>query len=208
MLEIDKKVWENTEAKEFGEYENLELGGHPCIIIGADQYTSQQTGNVSLRIQVDIDKGDKQEGFFKKQFENNQNEDKKWSTSATKYFSLKEENYSILKGFITAVENSNPGFKFDMDEKKLLGKKIAGVFGLEEYERQSDGRVATTTKLTQIRSLDKLNEIRIPRVKKLNGEYVNYDEYIKNRATASAEEVFGSSIVETANIEDQLPFEI
>ena len=207
MLNIDKNVWEKTEAKEFGEYENLELGGHPCIIIGADEYTGQ-TGNVSLRIQVDIDKGDKQEGFFKKQFENNTNDDKRWSSSATKYYSLKEENYSILKGFITAVENSNPGFKFDMDEKKLLGKKIAGVFGLEEYERESDGKVVTNTKLTQIRSLDKLNEIKIPRVKKLNGEYVDYDTYINHRATASAEEIFGSSIVETANPEDELPFEI
>ena len=207
MLDIDKKVWENTEAKEFGEYESLELGGHPCIIINADQYTGQ-TGNVSLRIQVDIDKGDKQEGFFKKQFENNTNDDKKWSTGATKYYSLKEENYSILKGFITAVENSNPGFKFDMDEQKLKGKKIAGVFGLEEYERQTDGRIATTTKLTQIRSLDKLNEIKIPKVKKLNGEYVDYEQYMKNKSTASAEEIFGESIVETASIEDQLPFEI
>lgn len=207
MLEIDKKVWEDTEAREFGDYEALELGGHPCVIVNADQYTSQQTGNISLRIQVDIDKNDKQAGYFKKQYENNTNDDKKWSTGATKYYSLKQENYSILKGFITAVENSNPKFKFDMNEQSLIGKKIAGTFGLEEYERQ-DGTIGTATKLTQIRSLDKLNEIKIPKVKKLNGEFVDYEKYIEHKKTASAEEVFGSSIVETASSENQLPFEI
>ena len=206
MLNIDKNVWENTEAKEFGEYENLELGGHPCIIIGADQYTGQ-TGNVSLRIQVDIDKNDKQAGFYKKQFESNQSMDKKWSPSATKYYSLKEENYSILKGFITAVENSNPGFKFDMDEQKLLGRKVAGVFGLEEYEKE-DGTIGTATKLTQIRSLDKLNEIKIPRVKKLNGEYVDYEQYMKQKAIGNPEEIFESSIIKNAETDNDSPLEI
>ena len=159
MLNIDKEVWKNTEAKEFGDYESLELGGHACIIINADIYKNSMTGNKSLRIQVDIDKSDKQAGFFKKQFDNNTNAEKKWSNGATKYYSLKEENLGMLKGLTTAVENSNAGFKFDMDESKLIGKKIAGVFGLEEFEKQ-DGSVGTATKLVQIRSLDKLKEIK------------------------------------------------
>jgi len=203
MLNIDKKVWEETEVKEFGEYEVLELGGHACIIRSADKYTGQ-TGNESLRIQVDIDTTDKQAGFFQKQFDNDTRTDKKWSNGATKYYSLKEENLSMLKAFITAVENSNNGFKFDMDETKLKGKKIAGVFGWEEYEKQ-DGTVGVATKLTQIRSLDKLNEIKIPRVKKLDGSYVDYEEYKNHKATASAEEIFGASIVET---DSEMPFEI
>lgn len=202
MLNINKNVWEKTEAKEYGEYESLELGGHACIIINADIYTGQ-TGNESLRIQVDTDKNDKQPGFFKKQFDNNTNQDKKWSNGATKYYSLKEENLGMLKALTTAVENSNPGFKFDMDESKLIGKKIAGVFGWEEFEKQ-DGGIGTATKLTQIRSLDKLNEIKIPRVKKLDGTYMDYEEYKDHQVTATAEEIFGSSIVETDNGDFQI----
>lgn len=204
MLNIDKKVWEKTEAKEFGEYENLELGGHEIVIRSADKYTGK-TGNESLRVQVDIAKGDKQEGFFQKQFDNDTRTDKTWSNSATKYYSLKEENLSMLKGFITAVENSNKGFKFDMDETKLAGKKVAGQFGWEEYQKQ-DGSIGVATKLVQIRSIDKLDEIKIPKVKKLDGSFIDYEEYKNHRATASAEEVFGSSIVETDN--GDLPFEI
>lgn len=205
MLNIDNKKWEETEAIEYGEYETLELGGHACIIKNADIYRSEQSGNESLRVQVDIDTPDKQAGFFKKQFDNDTRSDKKWSNGATKYFSLKEENLGMLKGLITAVENSNSGFKFDMDESKLKGKKIAGVFGWEEYEKQ-DGTTGVATKLVQIRSLDKLNEIKIPRVKKLDGSFVDYEQYKNHRATATAEEIFGASIVETDP--GEMPFEI
>ena len=204
MLNINSKVWEETEVIEYGEYETLELGGHTCIIRNADIYTGQ-TGNQSLRVQVDIDITDKQANFFQKQFDNDTRSDKKWSNGATKYYSLKEENLGMLKAFTTAVENSNTGFKFDMDETKLKGKKIVGVFGWEEYEKQ-DGTVGVATKLTQIRSLDKLNEIKIPKVKKLDGSFVDYEEYKNHKATATAEEIFGASIVETDS--GELPFEI
>lgn len=204
MLNINKNLWEETEAIEYGGYESLELGGHACIIRKADKYTGQ-SGNESLRVQVDIDKSDKQSGFFQKQYDNDTRSDKKWSNGATKYYSLKEENYGMLKGMITAVENSNSGFKFDMDETKLAGKKIAGVFGWEEYEKQ-DGSIGVATKLVQIRSLDKLNEIKIPKVKKLDGSFVDYEEYKNHRASATAEEIFGASIVETDS--GEMPFEI
>lgn len=202
MLNIDRNVWENTEVKEFGEYESLKLGGHACIIRKADIYTGQ-SGNQSLRVQVDIDATDEQAGFFQTQFDNNTRSDKVWSNGGTKYYSLKEENLGMLKAFTTAVENSNNGFKFDMDETKLAGKKIAGVFGWEEYQKQ-DGSIGNATKLVQIRSLDKLNEIKIPKVKKLDGSFVDYEEYKNHKSTATAEEIFGSSIVET----DTMPFEI
>lgn len=204
MLNIDKKMWEETEAKEFGDYESLELGGHVIVIRKADIYTGQ-SGNESLRVQVDIDKSDKQGGFFQQQFDNNTRSDKIWSPNATKYYSLKKENLGMLKGMITAVENSNTGFKFDMDETKLAGKKAVGVFGLEEFEKQ-DGTVGTSVRLTQIRSLDKLKDVKIPKVKKLDGSYVDYEEYINYRKNATAEEIFGASIVETDT--GDTPFEI
>ncbi len=202
MLNIDKNLWNQTEVKEYGDYETLELGGHVCVIHNADKYIGI-TGNESLRIQVDTDKSDKQPGFFKKQFENDNRDDKKWPNGATKYYSLKEENLGMLKGLTTAVEKSNPNYKFNMDESTLVGKKIVGVFGWEEYERQ-DGSVGVATKLTQIRSLEKLNEVKIPRVKKLDGTFVDYEQYKNHRATATAEEIFGASIVETDPGEDYL----
>ena len=96
--------------------------------------------------------------------------------------SLKEDENCVkmLKGFITAVENSNSGFEYnwDKDIDQLKGKKVGLVFGLEEYEDQ-EGKLKTATKLTQFRSLDKIDNVKIPRVKLLDGTFVEYEEYSK-----------------------------
>lgn len=205
-MNFNMDLWETTEAKEFGEVERLELGGHEIVIRDAREYTSELSGNTSLRICVDIGGNDKQKGFFQRQFDENPNSTKKWSNGATKYVSLKDEQIAYLKGTITALEKSNPSFKFNTKGtwEQLKGLKLAGVFGLEEYEKE-DGSIGTATKLVQFRSLDKLNEIKIPKVKLLNGEFVEYEEYKNKPQSNTATNVFGSDIVTTS---ENLPFEI
>lgn len=190
---IKPQNWDTTEpAKEFGDFENLELGGHIVVIKNAYEYTGT-TGNTSLKIEVDIADG-KQKDFFKKQFDANTNMDKKWPNGAVKYISLNEEHTSLFKGFITTIENSNPGYKWNFEENTLIGKRLVGVFGLEEYTKQ-DGSIGLATKLTQFRSLDKLNEVQIPKVKTLNNQYVDYNEYMSNRNNNSIEKTFGTDSV-------------
>ena len=199
-MNFNKDLFEKSEAKEFGEFENLELGGHEIVIVDAREYTSEFSGNTSLKISIDIADNDKQARFFKKQYENNINSDKKWSNSAVKYLSLKDEQLAYLKGFITSLENSNKNFKFDSNGKwdQLKGLHLAGVFGLEEYEKQNR-TIGTSIKLIQFRSLNKLNEIKIPGVKLLDGTFMNYDEY-KRRQTLT-------EIMEVKE-EEEFPFEI
>lgn len=177
-LGFDLKDWEEAEAVELGDRETLELGGHEVVIMDARLYTSEQSGNTSLKVCVDIAGNDKQKGFFKKQYDNNMLSEKKWSTSATRYLSLKKESLGYTKGFIKSLENSNNGFKFDTSKgwEQLKGLKCAGVFGLEEYV-DNEGNTKTATKLTQFRSLDKLKDIQIPKVKLLDGTFVDYDDY-------------------------------
>lgn len=203
-LGFDLKDWEETEAKELGEFESLELGGHEIVVMDAKLYESQVSGNTSLKVSVDIAGNDKQKGFFKKQYDENTNADKKWSNGATRYLSLKKESLAYTKGFISCLEKSNKGFKFDTSKgwEQLKNLKCAGVFGLEEYEKQ-DGTIGTATKLTQFRSLDKLAEIKIPKVKLLDGTYVEYNQYKKSDALLTATETFGADCVE---ISDELPF--
>lgn len=205
-MNFNMDLWETTEAKEFGEVERLELGGHELVIRDAREYTSETSGNTSLRICVDIGGNDKQKGFFQRQFDDNPNSTKKWSNGATKYVSLKDEQIAYLKGTITALEKSNPGFKFNKKGtwEQLKGLKLAGVFGLEEYQKE-DGTIGTATKLVQFRSLDKLNEIKIPKVKLLNGEFMDYEEYKNKPQSNTATDIFGSGVVE---VSDNLPFEI
>lgn len=181
--------WDKIDGIEYGDYEQLELGGHEVVIKNAYEYTGK-TGNVSLKIEVDIAGKDKQVGFYQKQYDNNISSDRKWPSGACKYVSLKEDEncIALFKGFTTAVENSNPGYKWNFDEQTLIGKKLCGVFGLEEFEKQ-DGKIGTTVKLVQFRSLDKLKDVQIPKVKLIDDTYVTIEEYQKRQNSKSDDEV-------------------
>ena len=191
-MNFNMDLWDKTEAKEFGEYENLELGGHEIVILDAREHKSEFSGNISLKISVDISGNDKQKGFFKKQYDENTSADKKWPTGSVKYLSLKDEQLGYLKGFITSLEKSNPGFKFNKKGtwEQLKNLKLAGQFGLEEYKKQ-DGTIGTATKLVQFRSLDKLKEIKIPKVKKLDGSLVEYEDYKETKTVKNNSNPFG-----------------
>lgn len=177
-MNFNKELWEKAEPKEFGEFETLELGGHEIVILDAREHTSEFSGNTSLKISVDIAGNDKQAGFFKKQYDDDKRQEKKWPNGAVKYLSLKDEQIGYLKGFITALENSNPNFTFNSNGtwEQLKGLKCAGQFGLEQYEKQ-DGTFGFATRLNQFRSLDKLPEIKVPKVRFLDGSSLDYEEY-------------------------------
>ena len=161
-------------------YEKISLGGHKGIIKNIIEYTSAISGNTSLKVEVDTSSDDKQPNYFQKQFDENTNMDKKWSNSGTKYVSLKQDENCIkmLKSFITSVENSNPNFTYDWNKEvdQLKGKKVGLVFGLEEYQNDK-GETKTSIKLTQFRSIDKVDNVRIPNVRLLNGSYMTIDDY-------------------------------
>lgn len=198
------KNWDSVQANT-GDYESLKLGAHEVVIKDAYEYTGI-TGNKSLKVEVDIAGNDEQKGFFQKQYDNNTLSERKWPSAGCKYISLKEDDtcVAMFKGFTTVVENSNQGYKWNFDEKSLIGKKLCAVFGLEEYQ-DNEGKTKTATKLVQFRSLDKLNEIKIPKVKLLNGDMVEYEEY-KNRIDQNKQlnDLFGDSVVEIGS--ESLPF--
>ena len=171
--------YDAIEVQEF-DFEALELGGHKCVIVSAEEYTSPVSGKTSLKISVDTAKLDKQPNYYQKIYDNNKLSEAKWPTGAVKYISLgNDENcVKMLKGFITAVENSNGNYKFDWAKsiKQLEGKFVGGVFGLEEYQN-NEGETKNATKLRTFRSIDKVTDARIPKVKLLDGTYVDYEDY-------------------------------
>ena len=195
--------WDTVEVMEF-DYTPIELGGHKGIIMKAEEYTSPQSGKTSLKVSVDTAKDDKQPEYFAEQYKNDNRIDKRWNNSAIKYISLGEEENQIkmLKSFITAYENSN-GCQFDWnkDWEQLKGKKIGLVFGMEEYESQ-DGTLKTNNKLREFRSIDKVDNVKIPKVKLLDGSFMEYEDY-KNRSVNTAKDIF-DDVVEISD--DQLPF--
>lgn len=186
------------------EFEKLELGGHKGIIIKAEEYTSDFSGKKSLKVYVDTASDDKQPEYFKKQYENDTRIDRKYPNGAIKYVPLGEEENQIkmLKSFITAYENSNNcKFDWEKDWEQLKGKKIGIIFGQEEYISQ-DGTTKLATKLNQFRSIDKVDNVKIPKVKLLDNTYVEYEEYTKSSAD-KAKDLFGSSVEVSS---EDLPF--
>ena len=175
-------------------YEKISLGGHKGIIKNIIEYTSAISGNTSLKVEVDTSSDDKQPNYFQKQFDENTNMDKKWSNSGTKYVSLKQDENCIkmLKSFITSVENSNPNFTYDWNKEvdQLKGKKVGLVFGLEEYQNDK-GETKTSIKLTQFRSIDKVDNVRIPNVRLLNGSYMSIEDYKETKTVKNNSNPFG-----------------
>lgn len=82
--------------------------------------------------------------------------------------SYKANALPFFKAFITAVEKSNPGYKWDWDESKLVGKGVIAVFGQEEY-LDNEGNVRVTTRVQEFRSVEAYKEgrIKVPELKKL-----------------------------------------
>ena len=187
------------------EFEKLELGGHKGIIIKAEEYTSDFSGKKSLKVYVDTASDDKQPEYFKKQYENDTRIDRKYPNGAIKYVPLGEEENQVkmLKAFITAYENSN-NCQFDWSKNwdQLKGKKIGLVFGQEEYTSQ-DGTIKLATKLNQFRSIDKVDNVQIPKIKLLDGTYRSYDDYMEKVEEKNPFSDFGSVVEVTA---EDLPF--
>ena len=182
--------YDNVEVMEF-DHTPIELGGHKGIIMKAEEYTSDFSGKKSLKVYVDTASDDKQPEYFREQYKNDTRIDRKYPNGAIKYVPLGEEENQVkmLKAFITAYENSNNcQFDWNKDWEQLKGKKIGIIFGMEEYENQA-GELKTVNKLREFRSIDKIDNIKIPKVKLLDGSYVDYDEYMESKEDNKTNEV-------------------
>lgn len=203
MQKIDN--WEEIEAKGMEDFKTLPIGAYECVIRKAQVYKNPTSEKESFKVQVDIASGEFK-GYFQQRYDNDTRSDKTWDNNATRYLAYQGDNVSFFKGFITCIENSNPGYKWDWNEEKLTGKKICGVFQYEEYEKQ-DGTKGVKVRLNKFRSLDKMKDIEVSdSVKLVDGSYMSIDDYNERKETATAEEIFGASIVET--MPSDVPFEI
>ena len=199
MKKIDN--WDNIEAKGMDDFKVLPIGAYECKIINAVENHNEESGKTTLKVMVDIASGEYKD-YFKKRYDSNTAIDRKWDNNATKYLAFEGENTSFFKGFITTVENSNVGYKWNWDETTLRDKKIVGVFQYEQYKKQ-DGTKGIKVRLNKFRSLDKLKEIEVSdSIKMLDGTYTSYDDYMEKVEEKKPFSDFGNVVEFT----DELPF--
>ncbi|MEG2575778.1 MAG: hypothetical protein RSA41_07080 [Christensenella sp.] len=117
--------------------ERLPAGGYILKILDAEEATFSNGGQ-ALRISFDITEGEYKD-FYKNNYATQKKEDKKWKGVYTAYIPKEDGTEqdawtaSAFKGMTEAVENSNKGFHWDWDEKKLKNKTVGGMFGNKEY---------------------------------------------------------------------------
>ena len=172
----------------------LPKGGYVAKILKAEE-KSYTWGSV-LEISYDITEGEYKD-HFKNAYLADNRDDKKWKgiyrltvpQEGKQYFESQKRTFSNAIG---AIEDANPGYHWDWDEKTLRDKQI-GVL-IREYEYDIDGRRGWSTEAFALITPDEVRE----------GKFKDpAPRPLKNKAANPLESGFISDV---KNIEDELPF--
>ena len=112
----------------------LPKGSYVCQVIGAKVEAGKDGNSDVMIVQFDIKEGE-YAGFFKKQYDENKDDNKKYKGQTRIYLPKddgSEKDAWTKKNFANwtnALEDSNSGYKWDWDEKKWKNKLIGLVFG-------------------------------------------------------------------------------
>lgn len=193
------------EAQAGGEFTPVDLGGHYAIIKQVSERQSS-TGKDMIVVLYDFTSPDKQEGFFSKQFNNDDRPDKKWPFAGTKYIMVNDYNdpnktSRAFKTFCTCVEKSNNyqiAWGGNAWAQQFKNKFVGVVFGEEESEY--DGKIRMRRVPKWFCNTNKVKDQQIPAPKYLNG--VGPAQNQQNTSTESADPFL--NIPE--GIDEEIPF--
>lgn len=169
--------WDSVEAIT-GEYKKLPAGGYVCSIVRAE-CTKSKNGKEMLKLAIDIAEGEYKD-FYLNQYLQEQERNKEQAKWRGSYYQLTEgDSMGRFKGMLLNIEKSNPGYKWNWNEKSLEGKLFGGVFREEEYINRNGG-LSTAVKLISIRPVEEITDIEPPAKKVLENNNLaeNFGEEI------------------------------
>lgn len=183
MINVDLS---NVNAAVDGERRGLAAGGYVCGITRVENVAASQY----LKIEFDI-----AEGENKNYYRELQKNYGFWGGSFVR--SYKEKALPFFKGFITCVEKSNNGYRWNYDENGLCRKLVGLVLGEEEYWSEMHGEVRTRLTVSAVRSIDDIRQgnFTVPEIKRLAGT-----------PAAGAAQGMSFQSAPLVNDEDDLPF--
>lgn len=169
------KKFSNYESTEtFKERPKLPVGAYIAVIKAAEvrEYKGQNGTYEKFEVAFDITEGEYKD-FYANDFKAQQSEDKKWKGVVRFYVPTDDGSErdswtkSTFKANIEAIEDSNSGYSWDWDEKKLKGKKVGVLFRNEEWEFNGNtGWSARPFKLISVDSV-KDGKFKLPKDKPL-----------------------------------------
>lgn len=138
--------YDQAETKSFSGGKTVPPGAYVLEILKAESAVSK-SGNDMLVLALDIAKGEYARKFT--EISDNRQHD---CYLKHRRITNTEISLSYFKGDIKAIEESNPGYKFDFDERTLRGKLVGAMLSEEEYEKR-DGTIGTSLKIAFLCSI-------------------------------------------------------
>jgi len=176
------KAFGGFKAEKSAAREQLPVGGYVAKILNAEivEYNGRNGPFQKFEIFFDIAEGPYAE-FFKKDFEAQSGEDKKWAGKLSLY--LPKDDGSEKDGWtkrtfnhtIWCVEDANPNYHWNWDERTLKGKMVGVLFRSEEWEW--DGNTGWKTKCCAFAAIGDIRDGKFKMPK---------DKPLKNKAPISA----------------------
>lgn len=161
----------NARAYDGSSFPKLTVGGHICrtreVTVGTNPYGQQQ-----LTVNYDIVEEGELRNYFQQIYRSRVASDPNAKWPGWKWITVTNDDGTtsgIFKGFIEAIEASNPGYKFDGNELGLQNKLLGFNFREREYADKSTGEIKTVVEPFYAISVAKVREGVIPPPKKTLG---------------------------------------
>lgn len=136
-----------TEQQQGKPISSLPVGAYECLIMSVEDNPQRQ----SLKLGVEIASGDFK-GYYTKSAGDR---DVRYGVMFVNYGEDQYNSIGKFKGFVSALEHSNPPFKWDgSNEFAFIQKRIGIVFG--EREREYNGNIYTNVEPRYPISLERL----------------------------------------------------
>lgn len=194
-------------AKENAKYKGstqLPVGGYEAKIKEVRFQEGKDGNSDMIVLAFDITAGEYKD-FFKKKFDEDTSEDKKWKGKATIYCpkddgsEQDEWTKNAFARWTNALEESNNGYVWDWDEKKWKGKNIGLIYG--ETGTVIDGKPITYTEVRFPESIENIRSgnFKIPNFKARKG----YDDAIAKAAESTPK---NDGFMNVPDADEELPF--
>lgn len=181
-------------------FQQLPKGAYVIKILSVKEEQNNSGNGSHLKLAFDISEGEYTD-FYKKMFDQNTNEDKKWPMDAVYNMSVPDDNspqwmIDNFRTFTDALEESNQGYHFDWDERKWKGLKIGALFCIEQSEY--NGNVYDHTRPKWFRPAEDIRQNKYGKLPR--------DKMVKASGGSSVGVDSDGFMTVPATTEDELPF--
>lgn len=159
--------WDSIQEMQPGGFNNPVPGGYLAVITRVEDKEDKEYLEIQWDYAAGPYQGANQETFSRAGF---------WPTVLRR--SYKENALGFFKAFKTAVEESNPGYRFnDYHVQELVGKYVGVVTGLEEYQKKN-GEIGQRLYVYQTRSTEavRAGDYTVPELKKMKPQQGAYPQ--------------------------------